>query len=85
MVPSSASSSSPFLFFNAPVNEPALYPKSSLSISSLGNALQLKAMKAWSDRLLLLCIALANNSLPVPVSPSNKTAASVGATFWLMK
>ena len=77
-----ASSINPFLSFIAPVNAPALWPNISLSNNSFPKALQLSAIKGLPVRWLPLCMACANTSLPVPVSPSNKTEACVGATFF---
>ena len=53
----------------APVNEPFSYPKSSLSKRFSGIEAQLTRTKGLSCLVLLLCTALAINSLPVPLSP----------------
>ena len=82
IVPLSASSNNPFLSFSAPVKDPALCPNISLSSNSLLNEEQLTATKFFFDRLLFWCIAWANTSFPVPVSPVNNTGTSVDATFW---
>jgi hypothetical protein len=44
-------------------------------------AAQFSLMKVLPWRLLWWCKARATNSLPVPVSPSSSTVASLGATF----
>ena len=41
-------------------------------------------MMGFLARRLSLWMALAANSLPVPVSPWISTVASVGATLWMM-
>ena len=43
-------------------------------------AAQLTLMKGWSRRWLDKCTARANNSLPVPDSPSSSTVADASAT-----
>ena len=60
----------------APVNAPFLWPKSSDSSSSLEMAAQLIATNGLSRRGLASWIALANISLPVPLSPRISTETS---------
>ncbi len=62
------------------MNAPRSWPKSSLSSSDSGIAAQLIAMKAPSRRAESAWIARAKSSLPVPLSPSRSTVASVAAT-----
>ena len=54
-------------------------PKSSLSISPSGKAAQLILMKGCPARGLPAWMVLAASSLPVPLSPSSRTVASVSA------
>ena len=61
---------------------PRTWPNSSVSISVDGRAAQLTLTNGRWRRVLRLCTARANSSLPVPVSPSSITDASVGATSW---
>jgi len=65
---------------SAPVKAPFSYPNSSLSRRVSGSAPQLTAMKGLYFRELLVWMALATSSLPVPVSPLMKTVALVSAT-----
>jgi hypothetical protein len=66
------------------VKLPFSCPNSSLSISVGETAPQLIGTKACLARLLMSWSVCATSSLPVPVSPSTKTAASVGADFATM-
>ena len=50
-----------------------------------GRAAQFNVMNAWSVRALAFCMALAKISLPVPVSPCNKTVTSVAATILALR
>ena len=79
-VPPCAASNRPARVATAPVNAPFSWPNSSLSISVAGMAAQLTRTNARPLRGLRWCSARASSSLPVPVSPSSRTAASVGAT-----
>src|SRR5690606_18239604 len=80
-VPPSANSYFRILSLMAPVHDHFLCLNNSLAINSLGMAEQLTFIKGLLLRELLLCMALANNSFPVPDSPNNNTVAFVGATF----
>jgi hypothetical protein len=62
------------------VKEPRSWPKSSLSRSVSGIAAQLIATNARPRREESSWIARAKSSLPVPLSPSRSTVASVAAT-----
>ena len=64
----------------APVNAPRTWPNSADSISSSGTAPQSNTMNGPSLRGLWRWISSASSSLPVPVSPSISTVASVAAT-----
>src|SRR5207302_1232560 len=75
-----ASSSRPTLSVVAPVKAPFVWPNSSDSIRSLGNAAQLILIHGPSRRWLRSCSALAISSLPVPLSPTMRTLASASAT-----
>ena len=75
IVPRSACSNQPARAATAPVNAPRSWPNSSDSNSVSGMAAQLTLMKGASRRLLARCTARANNSLPVPDSPSSSTLA----------
>ncbi|HBP23137.1 MAG TPA: hypothetical protein DEA08_35865 [Planctomycetes bacterium] len=79
-VPPSATSNTPWRSLVAPVKAPATCPKSSLSSSVSLRAPQLMATKPRSLRPLAKWIARATRSLPVPVSPSISTGASVPPT-----
>ncbi len=68
-LPPLASCNRPLRDFLAPVNEPAEWPKNSLSNNSCGIPAQLTAKKGPSARSLSACRALATSSLPVPLSP----------------
>ena len=78
--PLCASSSRPTFSVVAPVNEPLVWPNSSDSMRSLGSAAQLILIHGPSRRALRSCSALAISSLPVPLSPTMRTLASVSAT-----
>ena len=78
-VPRWASSNLPGLRAAAPVNAPFSWPKSSVSSRFSGIAAQLIATNGPSARGLSTCSARANSSLPVPLSPSRSTVASVAA------
>jgi len=62
------------------VKAPRSWPKSSLSISVRLIEAQSTTTKGLEARGELSCSALATEPLPVPVSPSKTTGASVGAT-----
>ena len=79
-MPSCAASNSPCLKRSAPVNAPFSCPNSSLSKSVSVKAAQFTGMNGFRARGLLLWIARATSSFPVPVSPVIKTVALVGAT-----
>ena len=79
-MPPSASSNRPARSRNAPVNAPRAWPKNSLSYSSRGTAAQFTLISGLPARLLRRCTSRATSSLPVPLSPRMRTAASVGAT-----
>jgi hypothetical protein len=68
----------------APVKAPLTCPKSSDSISPWDSAAQFTATKRPSRRGLLLWIARATSSLPVPDSPRISTVALVFETCWRM-
>ena len=78
--PLSASSKRPCRVATAPVNAPRSWPNSSLSIKLAGSAAQLTRTSGRSRRGPRSCMARANSSLPVPVSPSRSTVLSVSAT-----
>ena len=78
-VPSPASRNAPARSAVAPVKEPLMCPKSSLSSKSAGIAAQLTATKGFALRRPCSCRARATSSLPVPVSPRIKTVASLSA------
>ena len=79
-VPPLASSKRPRRAPVAPVKLPRACPKSSLSNTPSAMAPQSTAMKAPAARALEAWIARATNSLPVPLSPTTSTVASVSAT-----
>ena len=68
-VPPSEASMRPVLSRTAPVNEPFLCPKSSLSTKDSGIAPQLIGTKGAPARLPEKWMARATTSLPVPLSP----------------
>ncbi|CAM5301317.1 hypothetical protein SSTU70S_02910 [Stutzerimonas stutzeri] len=78
-VPPLECSMRPIRFFCAPVNAPASWPNSSLSIMLSGSAPQFTATKLPLRRLLQSCSRLATASLPLPVSPAISTSTSVSA------
>ena len=80
-MPWCASSKRPVLRAMAPVNAPFSWPNNSLSSSPRGMAAQFTFTKVWSRRALMLWMARAMSSLPVPVSPRIRTVESVGATM----
>ncbi len=80
-VPPFATLKIPGLSWCAPVNAPLVCPNSSLSSNVSEMVPQSTAEKDAFLLLLLACIALAINSLPVPLSPEMRTVESVGATF----
>ena len=65
---------------SAPVKAPFSWPNSSLSMSVAGMAAQLTRTIARPCRGPRSWISVATSSLPVPVSPSSSTVASVAAT-----
>ena len=65
----------------APVKAPAACPNNSDSMRLSGIAEQLTATKGPARRGLASWMARATSSLPVPLSPSMRTLAAVGATF----
>jgi hypothetical protein len=69
----------PDVLLEAPVNEPFSWPKSSLSTRSAGMAPQLTTTKGPELRSLLVWMARAKSSLPVPLSPVMSTLARLGA------
>jgi hypothetical protein len=75
-----ASAKRPGLSLVAPVNAPALYPKSSDSRSVSGRAPQLTATNGPLRRGLKEWMVRATLSLPVPVSPRIKTVLGLAAT-----
>ncbi len=78
-MPRCASSNLPGLRAVAPVNAPFSWPKSSVSSRFSGIAAQLMATNGPSARGLSTWSARAKSSLPVPLSPSRSTVASVAA------
>ena len=79
-VPPSATSKSPARCSSAPVKAPLRWPNSSLSTRCSGSAPQLTATSGPPARGLPSWMALATNSLPVPVSPRMSTFESLAAT-----
>ncbi len=79
-VPPWASSKTPLRSEIAPVKAPRTCPNSSLSTRFSGMAPQSTATKGPSARGEAACSERARTSLPVPVSPSTSTVASVAAT-----
>ncbi len=80
-VPPSASSIRPRWRAWAPVKAPFSCPNSSLSSRFSDRAAQLMATNGPAARPLQRCSARAATSLPLPLSPSSSTVASVAATF----
>jgi hypothetical protein len=83
-VPPSASSNRPMRRSCAPVKEPFSWPKSSLSRIWGERAAQWTVTSLALGRPLRWWMAWATSSLPVPLSPSIKTVARVGATCWMV-
>ena len=83
-VPSWASSTRPFFSRQAPVKAPLTWPKSSLSSTSWGMAVQFTVTIFLSRRWLCWWMARATSSLPVPLGPVMSTVPMVGAT-WRMR
>ena len=79
-VPEFASSIRPCLVVVALVNDPFMWPKSSLSNSVPTSAPQSTTTKGRSRRKLFSQTARATTSLPVPDSPAMSTVLSVGPT-----
>ena len=79
-VPRSATSNRPFLEAMALVKAPLTCPNSVDSSRSGGVEPVLTGTKGRSRRGELRWIALAINSLPVPLSPCNRTVDRLGAT-----
>ena len=75
MVPPWANSKRPIRSATAPVKEPFLWPKSSLSSKSFGMAAQLIGTKFAPQRSDWSCNKRAKSSLPVPLSPVIMTVA----------
>ncbi len=85
IVPVSAVWKSPALFAIAPVNEPFLCPKSSLSMRFSGIAPQFTVTNGFPRRMELKWIAFATISFPVPLSPVIRTVVVVSlmrSTNW---
>jgi hypothetical protein len=83
-VPLLACSNFPARSAVAPVNEPFMWPNSSLSISSPGIAAQLTSTNVFLARSEWRCKALATSSLPVPFSPVISTRPGVAPTFLIL-
>jgi len=81
IVPPEAASNSPRWSCVAPVKAPRRWPKSSLSRSDSGSAAQLTATKGSLARALAAWMPRATSSLPVPVSPSIRTAIGDAAAL----
>ena len=75
-----ATSNRPTCRVSAPVNAPFSRPNNSLSIKLAGRAAQLTVISGRSLRGLMLWMAAAISSFPVPVSPRMRTVVFVGAT-----
>ncbi len=75
--PPSATRKRPREVLTAPVKAPRTCPKSSLSSRPSGSAPEFTLTKGCPALLLIRCIALATNSLPVPLSPVTSTVLSV--------
>ena len=80
-VPPLACSKRPLRSRSAPVKAPASWPNSSSSSRFSLRAVQFMATNGLVLRGLLVWMALATSSLPVPVSPWISTVALVGATL----
>ena len=81
IVPPSASTNFPVCLRSAPVNEPRSCPKSSDSMSVSGIAAQFTWTKGPAFTSDASWIARATSSLPVPLGPTTRTVAGVGAAF----
>ena len=81
IVPPSASTNFPVCLRSAPVNEPRSWPKSSDSMSLSGMAAQLTCTNGPAFTSEPSWIARATSSLPVPLGPTMRTVAGVGAAF----
>ena len=79
-MPPCASRNDPARSATAPVNAPRTWPNSRLSRSSAEMAAQLTGTKGALARHPCVWIARATTSLPVPVSPSRSTVASLSAS-----
>ncbi len=77
-MPLPATSNLPTRRSAAPVKAPRSWPKSSLSRSSAGRAVQLIGTKGASLPGPLRWIAFAVSSFPVPLSPRIRTGVSLG-------
>ena len=80
-VPEVARSKAPRRAFRAPVNAPRSCPNRSLSTRPSAMPPQLTATKASPCRRLRRCSSLATSSLPVPLSPSTRTALGMSASL----
>ena len=78
-MPLSASSKRPTLSSVAPVNDPFLWPNSSLSTSDSDSAEMFTVTKGLSDRRPVRWIIRAMSSFPVPLSPVMRTVVSLAA------
>ena len=81
-VPPLAYSKRPLRSLSAPVKAPGSWPNSSSSSRFSFRAVQFIAANGLFLRGLLLWMARAASSLPVPVSPRISTVALVGAMAW---
>ena len=81
MLPPLATSNNPALLETAPVKAPLMCPNNSLSRRGSGIALQFTVTNGSRLRPLLLWIARAISSLPVPLSPEINTLLLVSATL----
>ena len=79
-MPPSASSKHPAFSLMAPVKAPFSWPNSSFSRMSFGSAAQFSAKNGPFARSLLLWMARAASSLPVPDPPRISTLTVLGAT-----
>ena len=80
-MPPSASTNFPVCLRSAPVNEPRSWPKSSDSMSESGIAAQFTCTNGPAFTSEPSWIARATSSLPVPLGPTMRTVAGVGAAF----
>ncbi len=81
IVPPSASTNLPVCLRSAPVNEPRSWPKSSDSMRLSGIAAQFTCTNGPAFTSEPSWIARATSSLPVPLGPTMRTVAGVGAAF----